>query len=432
MSNELNFDSIANKEENEKSDALIEPFSNIENFSECTKLKKNSLPIELKNTPLFNNYGDKIFKKSFPSAKIISLREFSLEYIIVCAFISITIYFLLITVILSKKLLLAIYCIIIYFFGIIIQVSIFPRPGRYQSRSIFEKELKNILKSYALVGSKKDKIFYRYSANYCTDITGSIDIPKSINFIKIEDITIFTDSGYKEFLKKFKIAHNNKSCSYRIHYFEKRQARFFMVNSENVYYLSGFLDAIMSILCLYWIKALYLGCSSFFNCLVIYPVKLVSNNVIIKSPTKINFQGTIIKSDDYCKLPALSQEEENNISKFENRYNSIMEKERKKKAKEEDRKNNTFVLSDFSTNNFKLKIKREYQNVYYILKVYNCKFCKKEDLGRYQPDVEEKVDEEKGIYIPNGYMIKIIITYGINKYNIRIGNFSKSFAFDED
>lgn len=431
MSSQLNFNSIANSEENEKSGALIEPFSNID-FGECTKLKKNSLPKELKDIPLYNDYGDKIYSKSFPSAKITKIRKFSLGYIIVCAFISITIYFLLLTVILSKKLLLAIYCVIIYFFGIIIQVSIFPKPGHYQPRSKFEKELKNILKSYALVGSTKDKKFYKYSANYCTDITGTIDIPKSVNFIKIDKIVIFTDSGYKEFLKKFKVAYNSKNCESRIHYFEKMKARFFMVNSENVYYLSGFLDAIISIFCLYWIKALYFSYSTFFDCLAIYPVKLVSSDVIIKSPTKINFQGTIIKTDDYCKLPAFSLEEEGNIANLEKKYNSVLEKEEKKKKKEFDRKMNTFVLSDFSTNNFKLKIKREYEHVFYILKVYYCKFFKKGDLGKYQPDVEERIDEEKGIYIPNGYNIKIFIKYDTYRYNIRIDNFSKSFRYDDE
>jgi hypothetical protein len=66
----------------------------------------------------------------FPSARIIKLRNFDIGCIIITIIFFINFYFLLTTVILTYDLLMIIYCSIIYFFGIIIQVSIFPIPGR--------------------------------------------------------------------------------------------------------------------------------------------------------------------------------------------------------------------------------------------------------------------------------------------------------------
>lgn len=411
----------------------LEPFSNIKEFSECKTLKINKCPIELKDFPLYNNLGCKV--KKFPSARLIKLRNFSISSIIISIIFSINFYFLLITVILTYDLLLIVYCSIIYFFGIIIQVSIFPFPGRFEGKVEFEDNLIKILNCYGVTGqtNKKEKKNYKYPAHFCTDITGCIDIPKSINFVKISKPIILTDRDYKLFIKKYETVYKTIKCFTR--FYDKNEqielkGKTYMVNTEVYYSISGFFDVIISILLLYWIKSLYMCFSTFFDCLVISPVKLISKNEIIKSPTKINIQGKILKSKEYLYIPYLTYDEQAYIDSLEKKYEKIMEKEKKKLEEIKDRKKNTFLLSDFSTNNYKLKIKREYQQVFFILKVYNCDFFLKDDLGHYEPNVQERIDDENGVYIPNGYNIKIIIKSDVRKYNIKIGSFSKTFKYD--
>ena len=45
MSFSLDIESYTKKDESDKSDNLIEPFSNVENFLECETLKINKCPI---------------------------------------------------------------------------------------------------------------------------------------------------------------------------------------------------------------------------------------------------------------------------------------------------------------------------------------------------------------------------------------------------
>ena len=414
---------------------LLEPFSNIQEFNECETLKINKCPKELKNNPLYNYLGDKV---KFPSARIIKLRNFSICSIIISIIFSFNFYFLLITVILTYDLLLIIYCSIIYFFGLIIQVSIFPIPGRYKGKDEFENYLIKILNCYGIAGStnKKEKKNYKYPANFCTDITDCIDIPKSINFVKIGKTIILTDKDYKLFIKKYRTVYNIiNSSKYFTRFYNNNEEivlkpKIYMVNTIDNYSISGFFDIIISILLLYWIKALYYRFSTFFDCLVINPVKLISKDIIIKSPTKINIHGKILKSKEYSNIPYLTSAEENYINELEKKYEKIMEKKKEKLEKIKERKKNTFLLSDFSTNNYKLKIKREYQQVFFILKVYNCDFFLQDDLGEYEPNIEERIDEVNGVYIPNGYNIKINIKSDARKYNIKIGRFSKTFNYD--
>jgi len=432
MSFSLNIESYTQKDESDKSDNLIEPFSNVENFLECETLKINKCPKELKDYPLYNNLGNKV---KFPSARIIKLRNFDIGCIIITIIFFINFYFLLTTVILTYDLLMIVYCSIIYFFGIIIQVSIFPIPGRAEGIIEFREDLNKTLNCYGITGptNKKEKINYKYPANFCTDITGCINIPKSINFVKIGKTIILADKDYKLFMKKYTTVYNNIKCFTKFYNNYEQiviKPKTYMVNTEDNYSISGFFDIILSILLLYWIKALYYRFSTFFDCLVINPVKLISKDIIIKSPTKINIHGKILKSKEYSNIPYLTSAEENYINELEKKYEKIMEKKKEKLEKIKERKKNTFLLSDFSTNNYKLKIKREYQQVFFILEVYNCDFYLKDDLGWYDSSVRESIDEVNGIYIPNGINIKIIIKSDVRKYNIKIGSFSKTFKYD--
>ena len=54
---------------------------------------------------------------------------------------------------------------------------------------------------------------------------------------------------------------------------------------------------ILSILLLHWIKTFFLICSSKFQYVLISPAKLLSRNLAINSPTKLNIQGRLYKPE---------------------------------------------------------------------------------------------------------------------------------------
>ena len=107
-----------------------------------------------------------------------------------------------------------------------------------------------------------------------------------------------------------------------------------MVNSDKKTTNVDFLDFILCIFLLHWIRALFFKKSAY-KCLDITPIKLISRNKIADSPTKINFQGNIIKPKNMFIEEQVNYDD---IKKFEDDYQRYLsEKERIENKKEKER-----------------------------------------------------------------------------------------------
>ena len=294
-----------------------------------------------------NNYYDikgmEIDKTDFHKAFIFKLEKFPLIIIIISMLFCITFYILIYSIIIFQDKILIVYICIIYIIGTLIQNLIIPKPFLYEGKNVLINEMKKIINSdvkifigFKTKNNKKIKKF-KFPSQYVVDITGVINIPQKYNFIKLGDIQYFFDSDYLDFKRKYSF--KNKLYYYKKYFYNGKlvsiKGKIFMVNQQKNNTSKNITTFCISILLLHWIKSLYYKYSSFYECIKIYPHKLISKKHHLDSPTKINIQGNIIEAINHLKEPIdIKEDNISNEIKIEN-----MEKDNKKEEEEIEEEN---------------------------------------------------------------------------------------------
>ena len=259
-------------------------------------LKKIKCPIKLGQ----NYFG--YYKKRFIPSKI-SKQDYSylIGFTIVPILLTILFYLLLIGGILSGDILTIVFACIIYIFATFLQLFTFPRLTIFQSKQVFESYLNKLLNSSVKIYLKADEKKIELPVEYTTDITGEIDIPDNINIIRMTDVQYFIDAQIKELIDKFKKAHQYLYDISFVHIYQGKKINTrgfnYWINSSKKSNNVNFMSTILSILLLHWIKTFFLICSSKFQYVLISPAKLLSRNLAINSPTKLNIQGRLYKPE---------------------------------------------------------------------------------------------------------------------------------------
>lgn len=149
------------------------------------------------------------------------------------------------------------------------------------------------------------------------------------------------------------------------------------------------MSTILSILLLHWIKTFFLICSSKFQYVLISPAKLLSRNLAINSPTKLNIQGRLYKPEASHINSQITEKIRESLDTLDKDYNkeikrleNIKKKEDKKKQEKLDREMNTDILSDFSTNWYTFQVIKVYDSVEAILDFPHYRRIRK-PLGNY-------------------------------------------------
>ena len=407
-----------NEDENEYGNKidLLEGFKK-EPKIEVTKFRSNVILINEKIHPIkgksFINAKRKIpveFKKSKKHCFLL----FPILYFFIVTF-------LLVSVCMTKNVYILILFCANYFFASIIQLGTFPDFEAYKSRSEFEDELKRRLNLSPCIYLSHGKQKIKLPGNYIIDMTGEIDIPKSVNFIKIKrPIYNLCDNLYnmkrqarETYNAVYAFTVENLKNGKRVNY----DTSSYIANSYKDYSNIGFSDFILSLLLLHWIKFLYCIFSYYYVYVEITPIKLISRNYIRDSPTKINFQGTIFRPKNciYKEIndPSFTKFEKD-ISNYQLKQERKEQERKEEREREREKKRNTHTLSDFSVEDlFDLYIKERDDYVYAYLQ-FNGKKEEEIPLGPYDEDVEEEILEEgkEKKYIPNGINMTVtILTY---------------------
>lgn len=397
----------------------------------------------------------------FFSSQIVNENNFSIKGMLVMIIFSITFYLLLINIIITNDNVSKILIIFIYILGSIYQIVLVPYPRLYRSKKEFENNLSKLLDCKIIVtilDQYNDANTIIYPGNYLYDITGVINIPKSVRYIQIGDIQYYFDSNFVNFVNMLETLNRSRDINISVEYDDIP-----LNYTNNIYNLNAncdgssvnIIDTLFCILLLEWILALFRCFSPYI--VTIYPAKLILNKNKYESNTKITVHGKTFKSKDFIKLNI----DASNVNKLKNEYNEYMnkleqkkrknerrekelyikkkkeEEEQRKKKEEKERilKENTETLSRIKNNNFTIEVERVYDEVKLFLRVYEKKMFRKEiKLGLYDPEIEEELEDDGNIIVlyPRGYDIKIQVIYQEYKYIIKIGTiFSQAFNYED-
>ncbi len=460
------------------------------NVKDSKEFITNDIPKILKNN--MDKYKKLNDINKFFSSKIVEFnKKYGFCHIFLNFIFSFTFYCLLLTSILTIRVMTIILTIIIYILGEIIQISIIPNLFKYKSRLDFESEMNKILNGYSMITFYKEKEnqnSFQYPCRYTIDVTGEINIPKNINFIKIGKIQFFVEKkDFNNFDKKYKTLYKknifikdyietfyNTSLIYGNKEPILYHNSFYYLNSNSEGYSINFVIKFLSIFLLQWIYAL-ISLLKKEKFVIIYPAKLITINDIQESPTKIVVHGNELNHEKYItgpigledltklekeyeeyknkekiELERRKKKREEKQKKIEEKQKKIEEKERIEREKEEEKKRkreeeerlkreNTETLSRFSDNNYSIKVYRVYEDVYLDLSVWQKEEDNYEDemyLGKLNTNIKEERNHlpqnNSYLYTPNGFDIKIQITHYEYRYNISIGEkFNRSFRYYE-
>ena len=419
---------VENEDELDNKEQLLEGFKN-ELTTECQKFKANKLLI---NEKIYAVGG---LSNNFIKAKIIKCKDTSEKYGCLGGYICFLIVIFLTVILLSITFILTLNIVILsllcanYIIATIIQLTTFQEFEAYDSRKDFENHMEKILNcsSKILIKGKKDSI--QMPGAYVIDITGEIDIPKSINYILVERPKSFICENLHDMKIKANKMYENKKIVVSREYNGKTLRLYdkkFMVNSDKRTANVDFLDFILCIFLLHWVRALFCK-KSFYKCLVITPMKLISRNKIADSPTKINFQGNIIKPKNMYIEEQVNYDDikrfEDDYQKYSSEQESIENEKEKKRQKKRQKELDTHILSDFSVYDLYTLEIQEYKGwVSAYIKFPHYK-AEKVDLGKYDESVEEEClsDGETKKYIPNGTKETITIITRSREIEILIG-----------
>ena len=202
------------------------------------------------------------------------------------------------------------------------------------------------------------------------------------------------------------------------------------------------INRILCLMLLQWISALYNKLKPK-KCVIIYPAKLITTN-LKNSNTNINVHGKGINIESYIYANMQSEKADKLREDYTKKMNDIAEKKRQKE-KEKERiseqkrklRENTEVLSSWDNINYYIKVQKVYHNVEVKLEIYyNDKTIKKKiDVGSYEPDAEEREEDEgnSSIYYPRGKNIKIEVINYEHKYTVKVGNkFTASYFYKNE
>lgn len=423
-------------------DNIVEPLD-INNYNKG--FVSNKLPDDIKNNYYKLINGGLQKKKNFISSKISDLQEVSILDIIICFFFSLSFYILLAAAILTGDKTAIIYLIIVYLLGTIIQIYIVPIPCLYFSKMEFDENMKRLFNSTVHISLKSKKDAIEYPIKYISDITGEINIPKNIEYVKIGRIQYYFEEDFLTFTKQYKSIIGNYTVSKKLSYKNepiKKIYLYYALNSVSNAYSINMINRILCLMLLQWISALYNKLKPK-KCVIIYPAKLITTN-LKNSNTNINVHGKVINIESYIYANMQSEKADKLREDYTKKMNDIAEKKRQKE-KEKERiseqkrklRENTEVLSSWDNINYYIKVQKVYDNVEVKLEIYyNDKTIKKKiDVGNYEPDAEEMEEDEgnSSIYYPRGKNIKIEVINYERKYTVKIGNkFTASYFYKNE
>lgn len=423
-------------------DNIVEPLD-INNYNKG--FVSNKLPDDIKNNYYKLINGGLQKKKNFISSKISDLQEVSILDIIICFFFSLSFYILLAAAILTGDKTAIIYLIIVYLLGTIIQINIVPIPCLYYSKMEFDENMKRLFNSTVHISLKSKKDAIEYPIKYISDITGEINIPKDIEYVKIGSIQYYFEEDFLTFTKQYKSIIGNYTVSKKLSYKNepiKKVYLYYALNSVSNAYSINMINRILCLMLLQWISALYNKLKPK-KCVVIYPAKLITTN-LKNSNTNINVHGKVINIESYIYANMQSEKADKLREDYTKKMNDIAEKKRQKE-KEKERiseqkrklRENTEILSTWDNINYYIKVQKVYYNVEVKLEIYyNDKTIKKKiDVGLYEPDAEEREEDEgnSNIYYPRGKNIKIEVINYERKYTVKVGNkFTASYFYKNE
>ena len=423
-------------------DNIVEPLD-INNYNKG--FVSNKLPDDIKNNYYKLINGGLQKKKNFMSSKISDLQEVSILDIIICFFFSLSFYILLAAAILTGDKTAIIYLIIVYLLGTIIQIYIVPIPCLYYSKMEFDENMKRLFNSTVHISLKSKKDAIEYPIKYISDITGEISIPKDIEYVKIGRIQYYFEEDFLTFTKQYKSIIGNYTVSKKLSYKNepiKKVYLYYALNSVSNAYSINMINRILCLMLLQWISALYNKLKPK-KCVIIYPAKLITTN-LKNSNTNINVHGKGINIESYIYANMQSEKADKLREDYTKKMNDIAEKKRQKE-KEKERiseqkrklRENTEILSTWDNINYYIKVQKVYDNVEVKLEIYyNDKTIKKKiDVGSYEPDAEEREEDEgnSSIYYPRGKNIKIEVINYEHKYTVKVGNkFTASYFYKNE
>lgn len=440
---------------------FVEVF-NVE-MEESKEFIVNKLPKEI-SRKYFKLKNNKLVSEEnfFESAKISKMQSFSRLMIFFCLLFSITFYLLLISVILTHKAWLIAFFILDYLVALFLQLAIVPSPRNFKSKLEFGAMLNKILESEARIGlcqKSKDKVLnaFSYPGKYNTDITGKINIPKSIHYAKIGKVQYYTEKDYYTFEDKYMSLFGNYNYRLFLSFNNTRLNEFHDIYSLKYNTNSSSINLIIRICYFLLLQPIYamIYAASPEKCVTIYPAKLITQEFALNSHTCINVHGNIFKPEQYkiieIKKQELFEKKYNKHLEIENKkkeerekeYKIEEEKKKKKRMEEEEErirreqrqkeiKENTKTLSYFYNNNYSIKVYKVYNTVHLDLYVEQDEddFHFERTLGNYDSSCVEKIEDQGNstLYYPNGYDIKIQVFYFERKFTIKIGTeFTRSF-----
>ena len=429
----------------EKLEDSIVKLNDLSNIS--TNFKKNKCPIDLKKNKEYIKLDCNIgsMKQGFEECIKKPLNEYPL--MLVGLFYSVVFYMLLILYFADKEgdKSLLIYLILIYFFGIFIQSTIVPIPTTYKTKEDLDKKMNELLNSGVKIFFKNTnkKLKTVYPANYTTDITGVVNIPKKINYLRLKGLIIYGDKNYSEFKKDFKDI--NKTGLINI----KRTFSLFSNNNEikfpknEIYDLNSSgsysINNSMRIGCIFmlqWLVALLDTFNDDKTCIDVYLVKLISKEQKNLPLTQFTVHETSYKVVNNIYMSLENDENDKFKKDYEQFHQKKKEEKERKREREKEKRDNTEELSEFESNNYDMRIYRYYNDVYLDLYCHENKknSYKKQKiyLGKYDENIEEDVEDEdeQVIYTPKGCDINIVVKNFAYNYTIKIGTkFTKDFNY---
>ena len=411
--------------QNQKDKSFFEDYFHIYNYQKQKKIEKQN-----KNRIEDLKKKDGIRNENTPL--------FVILFAVYCTF---TFYFLLIAIILTGKLLLKIYIGIFYIISCFAHTLILNQSLLYKSKTEFEQKMEEILNANVKVYkySKSKKIYY--PKDYIIDLTGQINIPKRINFAEICEVDFYIDKDFNDFIAKEKKLSKKKYNSYSKDYSiellssnNKKEIKYYTGKyklNESKNRVKIVFNIILFFLLFTWIKAFYYKYSSYFKFVRIYPIKILTNKRLWGCDSKFSFHGKSIP----IKGTSSMEVDRKNYDEFEEKYDEFEKENEETKKTKKEKQENTTLLSHFKNNNFEIKVKKIYNDIKLYLFIYRydeVKFKEIFELGQYNSDIEENVEDEgrTTIYTPKGFDIEIVATYYEDKYNIKIGNiYSNSFYY---
>ncbi len=297
--------------------------------------------------------------------------------------------------------------------------------------------------------NSRTKSDIEYPIKYISDITGEINIPKNIEYVKIGRIQYYFEEDFLSFTKQYKSIIGNYSISKKLSYNNEPISKIYVcydLNSTTNAYSINMIHRILCLMLLQWIPAFYNKLRPK-KCVTIYPAKLITLSQK-SSNTNIYVHGKRIYSELYIyanirsggadKLREDNTKKMNEIAE-KKRLKEKRERKEKERISEEKRKlrENTKFLSSWDNANYYIKVQKVYDHVEVKLEIYyrDETIRKKIDVGDYEKDAEEREEDlgNSSVYYPRGKNIKIEVTNYERKYTIKVGNkFTASYYYKNE